>query len=342
MRVLLTRLSALGDIVHTWPLADALRGAVPDLVLGWVVERPFASLVEHHPAVTSVFTVATRRWRRTPFSTATRREVVATITGLRAFAADIVIDVQGLAKSAIWGWLAGARDRVGLHRSWRRELLAGAFYTRTVTPPASAVHVVDVNLCLGLPLGVVNASGSRPDGRFLLQHMSTPNPVPENTVLVLPATGGIGKAWPEEAYAELASRLVSAGRPVLVAWGPGEEEVARRIAGQAGTGVGVAPPTSILELAELMARCSVIVGGDTGTVHLGASLGTPTVAVFLTTDPERNGPRGTSVRVLSGAAGGARRGRARTAPRSTITVEEVFATVAEVGRFSTYPSPRIA
>jgi heptosyltransferase I len=342
VRVLLTRLSALGDIVHTWPLAEALRAGVPDLVLGWVVERPFACLVEHHPAVTSVFTVATRRWRRAPLALSTRREVAATVAGLRAFSADLVIDTQGLAKSAVWGALARVRDRAGLHRSWRREPLAGAFYTRTVTPAATINHVVDLNLWLGTAAGVTSLSGVHPDGRFLLGRTPVPCPVPRGTVLVLPATGGSGKAWPEAAYAELAGRLASAGRPVLVAWGPGEDEVARRIAGHAGRGVQVAPPTSILELAELMASCSVIVGGDTGTVHLGASLGTPTVAVFLTTDPVRNGPRGRSVRVLSGAAGGARRGRARTAPQATVAVDEVAAAVAELATPSGDPIPRLA
>jgi heptosyltransferase I len=80
-----------------------------------------------------------------------------------------------------------------------------------------------------------------------------------------------------------------------------------------------------------MGACGVVVGSDTGTVHLAASLGVPTVAVFLTTDPARNGPRGSRVRVVSGAAGGARGGRAHTAAQSVVAVEEVLAAVAEVG-----------
>lgn len=330
MRVLLTRLSALGDIVHTWPLAEALRASRPDLELLWLVERPFVSLVETHPAVSQVITVATRRWRRSPLASATRREVCSAVVGLRALRPELVLDPQGLVKSAIWGLLAGAPERVGLSRGVRRERLAGACYTRTVTPEAGTRHVIDINLSLASALGVSAPEGARPDGRFLLA-TGPPVPAPEpGSVLLLPATGGVGKAWGGHAYAALAQRLAASGRPVVVAWGPGEEDLARNIVSAGGGDVTMAPPTTILQLASLISQCAAVVGGDTGTVHLAASLGIPTVAVFLRTDPERNGPRGSAVRVLTAAAGRARRGRARTALRGSVSVEQVLSAVMDL------------
>lgn len=326
MRVLLTRLSALGDIVHTWPLAALLRSAAPGLELYWLVERPFAPLVEGHPAVAGVITVATRRWRARPFAPATREEAREALRRLRELACDVAVDPQGLLKSALWGRLAGIPRRIGLASRHRRERAAGPLYTVTVEPPPEAVHVVDVNLSLAAALGIDPRPGLVPDGRFLLASAGGPDPA-TGMAVILPATGGPGKAWPPARWVELAGALVRRGRGVCVAWGPGERPLAETIAAAAGPGVDVAPPTSIVELARLLAGASVVVGGDTGTVHLAASLGVPTVAVFLATDPRRNGPRGERVAVVSAAREGARRGRARTGSAREVAVAEVLATV---------------
>ena len=146
MRVLLTRLSALGDIVHTWPLAETLSRYGTPVELAWVVEEAFLPLVAGHPAVSRAIPVATRRWRKRPFDATTRREVLGARAAMRDFAPEVVLDAQGLVKSAVLGYLSGAPERVGLVRSSRREALAGAWYTRTVAPPPEARHVVDINL----------------------------------------------------------------------------------------------------------------------------------------------------------------------------------------------------
>ncbi len=323
MRVLLTRLSALGDIVHTWPLAEALHAARPAVELTWLVERPFRCLVEHHPAVKEVVTVSTRHWRKTPLAQATRGEARATVAALRAFSPDLAIDPQGLVKSAIWGALAGAPEKVGLDKGWRRERLAGLFYDRTLAPSEGVRHVVDINASMTAALGVDAPQGATPDGRFLLGHTAPPLVPEPGTVLLLPGTGGAGKTWGLEAFGTLATWLLRKGLRPVVGWGPGELPMAEALASRAGSGVAVAPPTSIVELAEVMSRCAAVVGGDTGPIHLAASLGVPTVAVFVATDPERNGPRGRAVRVLTSAQGGASRGRARTRPRGVVEVREV-------------------
>ena len=296
MRVVLTRLSAFGDIVHTWPLAAALGAAGHEV--GWVVEEELRQLVEGHPAVGRVFAVATRRWRRSPLSPATLFEVRECRRRIRCWGAAAVLDPQGLVKSALWGTLAGVPRRIGLHSSVRRERLAGLFYTETARPSPALAHVVDHNLSLLHPLGLQHAVGAIPDGRFLLAGRAPATRVPP--VVVVAGTGRPDKAWPADRWSELAARLVAAGLPIVIAWGPGEEPLARAIAAGAGPGTKVAPPTSIGSLADLFAGAAVVVGGDTGPVHLAASLGVPTVGVFVATDARRTGPRGDSARIAAG------------------------------------------
>ncbi len=330
MRILLTRLSALGDIVHTWPLATALVAEHETVELAWVVEEPFLPLVASHPAVRQAFPVATRRWRRHPGAAATRREVAAARATLREFSPDLALDPQGLAKSALWAALSGAPDRVGLDRAHRRELLAGLCYTRTLAPPPEARHVVDINLSLLAAVGRPAPFGAAPDGRFLLAGAAVaPERDSVTRVALLPATGGAGKAWPPESFAELAKRAVSAGMAPVVVWGPGERVLAEGIAAAGGRGVALAPATSIRELAVLLSGCAAVVGGDTGPIHLAASLGVPTVAVFVATDPARNGPRGERVRVLAAAGAAAGRGRARAEGSGGVGVETVFEALVE-------------
>jgi heptosyltransferase-1 len=330
MRIVLTRLSALGDIVHTWPLASVLAAAPEGVELAWVVEEPFLPLVASHPAVALAVPVATRRWRRHPGAAATRREIAVARAALRKFSPDLAIDPQGLVKSALWAALSGAPDRVGLDRAHRRELLAGLWYTRTLAPPPEARHIVDIDLSLLAAVGRPAPFGAPPDGRFLLAGAAAARGRDSTArVALLPATGGVGKAWPAESFAELARRAVSAGMATVVVWGPGERALAEGIAAAGGRGVALAPATSIRELAVLLSGCAAVVGGDTGPVHLAASLGVPTVAVFVATDPARNGPRGERVRVLAGAGAAAGRGRARADGTGEVGVDTVFQALTE-------------
>ena len=319
MRILLTRVSAFGDIVHTWPLAELLHANAGQTRLGWVVEAPLVALVASHPAVARVFAVRTRRWRRRPFHPSTWHELAAVVAELRHFAPDLSLDPQGLIKSAVWGTLARAPRRFGLDLRVRRERIAGAFYTETVL--ATARHIVDINLALAAAAGIAATPGACPDGRFLLDPTAPPNPHPG--VVLIPSTGGPGKTWPVAAFAELARRLAERGETIEIVWGPGEEPIAQAIAAESHGAAQVAGPTSIPELAARLGAASAVIGGDTGPIHLAAALGVATVALFLATDPDRNGPRGPRVRVLAGAQGRAARGRARTSATGSVTVEQV-------------------
>ncbi|MEW5876489.1 MAG: lipopolysaccharide heptosyltransferase I [Acidobacteriota bacterium] len=318
-RFLLTRLSALGDIVHTWPLAVVLaqHGEVV-----WLVEERFSPLVALHPAVRHCVPVATKRWRHTPWGQTVRAEAKKAMDTLRALAPEVALDPQGLVKSALWAALAGIPRRLGFAPSHRRERISGLFYTETVTPRAEVTHVVDLNLTLAEALPLPVRYGSAPDGSFLRPHL--PNPPEEAfAVQLFPGSGHPQKNWPPHLFAKLARKLTELGLPVTVFWGPGERAIAEDVVRQAPK-ARLAPPTDLLQLASCLAAARAVVGGDTGPIHLAASLGTPTVAVHVATDPARNAPRGPRVAVVSGARTGASRGRAATGAARPVEVGEVL------------------
>jgi heptosyltransferase I len=314
----------MGDVIHTWPLVAELRRSIPAAEVAWLVEEPFLPLVAAHPCVSLAIPVATRRWRRAPLAAATRQAIRDVRDRVAEFAPEVALDPQGLLKSAVWARLAGVPRRIGFAAGVRRERLAGAMYTAAVAPPVDLRHVVDFNLALLAPLGVTPRYGEAPDARFLTAAGTRPDEAAGDTVALVPGAGAAGKTWGCERFAELARRLADTGWRPLLLWGPGEEPLARRIATDSGGAASVAPPSTLPELVALLRRCRGAVGGDTGPIHLAAALGIPTVAVHLTTDPERNGARGPRVHLVAGARASATRGGARTGRAREVTVAEVM------------------
>jgi len=331
MRIVLVRLSALGDIVHTWPLAEALRRARADAHLSWVVEERFRLLVDGHPAVDSVLTVDTRQWRRSPWTGHSRARVAMLRSRFRELAPDLALDPQGVVKSALVCWWTGAPRRVGLALPWRRERVAGLAYTATLPGSRHHRHVVASNLELVRALGATPpADLPHPDGRWLLEQITgRPSRVPAQPpyVALLPGAGRADKLLPVKGLAAVARRAVAAGSAVSVVWGPGEHERASELVARAGEGTRLAPPTDLAGLVQALAGAQAVIGGDTGPVHLAASLGVPVLAIFTTTDWRRNGPLGPRVEVVSGArdSGGCPRGSARAARPGRVTPEQMVA-----------------
>jgi heptosyltransferase-1 len=319
----------MGDIIHTWPLAEALRVAQPDMHLGWAVESPFIPIVEGHPAIDAVIPVATGRWRRRPFAATTRTEVAQLKGRFRELQPEIAIDSQGVLKSALLTRLTGAPARVGLARPWRRERLAGPAYTSTVPGCRSHRHVVATNLELARAAGgTPPSSPPAPDGSWLLQRLShrpPPLPLEQPYAVLLPGAGHPRKVLPATDLGRVSDAIVDAGLEVVVAWGPGEERRAVAVESEAASGTRVAPATDLLELTLLLGGARLVVGGDTGPVHLAASLGVPTLGIYKVTDWRRNGPLGRSVEVVSGVdeTDDAPTGSAWARPTRPVTAREV-------------------
>lgn len=331
VRIALVRLSALGDIVHTWPLAVAIRAARPDAHLTWIVEEPLATMVDGHPAVDSVVTVDTRSWRRAPLGSRTRARVAVLRSRFQELQPDLVIDAQGVVKSALVTWWAGAPRRVGLARPWRREILAGLAYNEAIPGSLDHRHVVASNVELVRAVGAIPPTEiPMPDGRWLLDTLADrPPPVASDPpyVALLPGTGRSDKLLPLDGLAAVARRAAETGDQVQVLWGPGERDRAQQVVDQAGGCALLAPPTDIGGLAQVLAGARAVVGGDTGPLHLGASLGVPVLAVFTTTDWRRNGPLGPRVEIVSGAddAEGGPTGSSRAARPGAVSAAEMVA-----------------
>jgi heptosyltransferase I len=257
--VLVLRLSALGDVIHTIPAVVSLKDAAD---ITWIVEAPYRELVE---IVAGVKTLPVRM-KKEP------RAAIRAVRSLRG--AERSIDFQGLIKSAALGWLSGARIRYGFDRHAIREKAALLFSNRRVHVDTSK-HVVDQNLQL--------ARAVAPSGSREANWHDYPVPVPgyENAIVLLPGAGKPNKLWPVERFRELAKRI---GPKALAVWGPGERELADAI------GARVAPPTNLRELAWILQKAEVVIGADTGPLHLADALGTKVIGLYAPTDPRRNGP----------------------------------------------------
>jgi lipopolysaccharide heptosyltransferase I len=275
-RLLVLRLSALGDVIHTIPAVVALRASHPGVPLSWVVEAPYQELVELVAGVEAI-PVRLKKWGREPL--ASRDDVRRAFRKLRGAATSV--DFQGLVKSAMLGWLSGARTRIGFASGAIREKPALLFTNRKV-PVDTAKHVVDQNLELAAAAGAILPPPEVPWERFPADPEGKLAAFRGATVL-LPGAGKANKLWPVERFRELARQI---GENALVVWGPGERELAEAI------GARTAPPTNLRELAFILREARAVVGADTGPLHLAAALGTTVVGLYGPTDPRRNGPYG--------------------------------------------------
>jgi heptosyltransferase-1 len=291
MKLLIVRLSAMGDVIHALPLAENAHAS--GAAVGWVVEKAFAGLLAGNPHCSRVFVADTKGWRRRPFSARTRREIGALREELRTFEADRTVDAQGLWKSAAIARLGGA-PVVGFAAAERREGSSALLCGIRVVPGRDVRHVVDRNLSLLSGAGIP-APVHAPDARYLL---ARPAPeadaflasLPRPFALFHPGAGRAEKSWGEERFASLATAL-AAGRGLhpVVSWGPGDESRADRLAALLPS-ASRAPLLDFAGLARLCAASRLFAGGDTGPLHLADALGVPTLALFGPTDPARNGP----------------------------------------------------
>jgi heptosyltransferase I len=291
LKLLIVRLSALGDVVHTLPVAE--NAARAGASVGWIVEPAFAGALEGNPHCAPVLLADTKGWRRSPFSSRTRREVSALRAAMRAFAPDAVLDVQGLFKSAVLARLPGF-PVIGFAASARREPASAILCRVPVTPGPDAHHVVDRNLALLAAAGIP-AAVRAPDARDLLDgaHRDADRFVatlPRPYAVFHPGAGRPQKAWGEARLADLAKGLFREENLVtVISWGPGDEERVERLAGLV-PGARRAPLLDVRGLARLSAGARLFVGGDTGPLHLADAVGARTLALFGPTDPARNGP----------------------------------------------------
>lgn len=322
-RILIVRLSAIGDVIHGLPVLNALREALPQAFLGWVVEGRASCLLQGHPALDQLISVP-RGWLKSP------RAILRLRRQLRELAFDMTIDVQGLTKSAVAAWLAGAKRRIGFDGVKGREL---SRWLNTELVPSTAAHIVDSNLELLRPLGITS-----PTVRFELPETAEDRGAAERIirrvglesgyVLMNPGAGWPSKLWPAKRFAAVSQHIARTWHlPSIVVWaGKQEQALAHEVVANSQGYAWQAPATSLLELAALARRARLFVASDTGPLHLAAAVGTPCVGMFGPMPAERNGPYGPEHLALQAVRFEGTSRQRRHAPREVmdaITVEMV-------------------
>ena len=289
MRILLVKTSSLGDVIHNLPVVNDICRQFPGAQIDWCVEEIFAAIPALHPRVAQVVRVAVRRWRKQIFCRATWREISAVKQTLTGTPYDLVIDSQGLLKSALLArWADGPLS--GYDRESAREPIVTPLYDRWFKVPRD-LHAVERNrrlvaAALGYELRGEADYGiavDKPDFAWL----------PDQAYCVLlTASSRDDKLWPDAHWQALGKSLAERGYlAVLPAGNARERERAVRIAA-AIPGAIAAPPMSIPELASLLAGSSACVGVDTGLTHLAVALKVPTIALYTATDPGLTGVLG--------------------------------------------------
>ncbi|HDS1698541.1 MULTISPECIES: lipopolysaccharide heptosyltransferase I [Pseudomonas] len=288
MRVLIIKTSSLGDVIHTLPALTDAAHAIPGIRFDWVVEEGFAEIPSWHPAVDQVIPVAIRRWRKNLWQTIKSGEWKAFKQRVRERKYDLVIDAQGLVKSA---WLTRyvKAPVAGLDRYSAREGWASRFYDRPLSV-ATGQHAVErvrqlfaMALAYDLPEGIGNYG-------LDLDRLQLPPAAPY--VVFLHGTTWATKHWPEAYWRELAERMGRRKLEVRLPWGnPAEKARAERIA-LGLNNCQVLPKLNLAGVARVLAAAKACVAVDTGLGHLAAALDVPTLSLFGPTNPGLTGAYG--------------------------------------------------
>jgi heptosyltransferase I len=322
-RILLVRLSAIGDVIHTMPVACAVREHFPNAFLAWVVEERAAALLQGHEAIDELITLP-RGWLKSP------RGVWRLRRRLHEMQFDVALEAQGLTKAAIVALISGAPRRIGFGHPWGRELTQWLNSELVDTP---GPHMVDRNVQLLRPLGIHS-----PKIRFMVPEHLADSQTAEQIInrhglengfgIINPGAGWPSKLWPTDRFAAVAKYLGNKWKlPSLVVWA-GEAEMQMSL--QIGLGsqghAQIAPGTTLPELAALARRAKMFIGSDTGPLHLAAAVETPCVGLYGPWSAEKHGPYGTQhIAVQKAFFEGSSRQRRHASPQlmRAITVEDV-------------------
>ena len=297
MRILVVKLGSIGDIVHTLPAVAALRQAMPQAEISWVVERRSAEILRDNPILDRLIEVDTKALRRGLMSGETLRAPRQQLRRLRASAFDLAIDFQGLLKSASIARLSGARRVFGFSRDSLREPASRVLLSKSIPIPAKT-HVIRKNLALlsgalDIPVPEDASNFSYPiatSSEHRAEALSAIEGLESGYVVLNPGGGWPTKLWSAERFGELADHLWShLGLHSLVTVGPGESELAEKVLQASRSGRARVVSPSLKGFYELAKGARLYIGGDTGPTHIAMAAGTPIVGLFGPTEWWRNG-----------------------------------------------------
>ena len=288
----------MGDVVHTLPAISDIARHCPNATIDWLVEASFASLPAMHPAVRNVIPISWRRWRKKLFSSESRAAIRAARTALRAERYDLVLDLQGLLKSALWA--AQARGpRAGYDAASARESLASMFYSKRAAVDKNQHAVERSRQLAALNLGY-QVEGPPQFG------LSAPTGIwaPSQRRYAVLNTGASRpeKLWPEASWKTVAAELQARGFTVVWLWGSAVEGArSQRLADAVGGEVPLF--LSVKDASAVLARASLCVGLDTGFTHIAAAFGVDTLGIYCDHEPGLVGIVGSGKVVSMGGRG---------------------------------------
>ena len=281
-RILIVKVTSLGDIVETQPVVSDLRQAFPSAKIDWAADAAFADIIRWNPAVDRVLSAPLRKFKKAR-SWADLKDIAASIGELRAEKYDVVLDIHGVYKSAIIAFLARGRQRYGYRNRDLGELGAAFAYNKRFGPRPKT------DAWRGMRVSVADALGytfdETPDFNLHLQPLATPLELPQGApiAMLFHATSADEKKWPIERWAETGRSLTARGYRIVLPWGTeGERKEGEQIAALV-PGAIVLPKLSVTECAHCIDASALVVGMDTGLVHLAHALGRRTVMIFTAT-----------------------------------------------------------
>lgn len=294
-KILIVRLSSLGDIIHALPAFQSLRSAHPGARIDWLVERRFAYLLDAVEGIDRVLAIDTHAMRAHVARLSGWRQLWQPMRAVRAARYDVALDFQGLLKTACLSVMSGAGLRIGFSKSLVRERPAHWFYHRTLENPGVPMHVARLNLLLAREAGgahedlSVHLKTRDEDTREIEARMQREQL--SEFVVINPGGGWPTKRWQPARYGALAAKIQNQMHiRVVVVTGPGEEQLYRQIADACPDRPPAHFPVPFLQLIPLFRKARLLVAGDTGPLHLACALGTPVVGIMGPTSPVRNGP----------------------------------------------------
>lgn len=288
-RILITRLSHIGDCVLTMPMLSAIRDYFPNAFIAWAVEAPSNQLLEAHPSLDEIIVVP-KGWLGKPSKWASVRQM------LQRHQFEVAIDPQGITKSSILGWLSGAKQRIGIRGRWGRELSP---WLNNDLVETKGAHLLDRSLELLVRIGIPTSK---------IRHRFTPNVksasfiddflgknnLQRPFVVINPGASWPSKRWVTERFSDVANHVMQRhGMHSVISWaGPLELDMAETIVRDARTATMLAPKTSLQDLSALLQRAAFYIGCDTGPMHMATSVGTPCVGLYGPNRPEESGAYG--------------------------------------------------
>ena len=296
----------MGDVFHTFPALSDAQAALPELTVDWVVEESFADIAAWHPVVDKVYPIRLRQWRKSVFSSKTRAEIKAFFDGINQTQYDLILDAQGLLKSA---WVAKkaaqkkAIPRAGYDWSSIREPLASLFYQKKYAVSKNLHAIERIRRLFAQTLGYPLEDHAPIVYGLDTSSWDFPSILPEAFQagvywVFLHGTTWESKYWPEAYWVDLLARTNAVGRHVVLPWGNEEERLrALRIAQTSEQGMAWVPdqPLSLNRVAQLLKCAQGVVSVDTGLSHVAAALDVPMVVMYRVTDPKLVGADGSQV-----------------------------------------------